>query len=55
VLGIPLLTALLVLVVPFMAVGVLAVPALIQWPVPRSQQYRRARYLFTGPRVGGAW
>ena len=54
-LGIPLLTVLLILSV-FLAVGVVALPALVQLPIPQSQQHRRTAYLFTGPRVaGGAW
>lgn len=55
-LGIPLLTVLLVLSV-FAAVGLPAVVALAQWPIPQSQQHRRACYLLTGPRpaYGGAW
>lgn len=53
-LGIPLLTVLLILSA-FAAVGMVALPALIQWPIPQSQQYRRASYLLTGTcPAGGA-
>lgn len=45
---------LLAFVGAFVVVGVAAVPALLQWPVPASQSGRRP--VFAGPRVaGGGW